>query len=121
MRYYWFAWDNAGDGLWDLNTGLITKPGTAYQQVHDWLVGVTPSGKCSQSGNLWTCDYTKSGAYQARAMWDPTQSCSNGKCTTKNQTVATQYIRYLDIAGGTHTISNHIVPVGAKPIFLVNQ
>lgn len=60
VRYYWFAWDNADDGLWSASTGM-TKAGTAYGQVESWLVGVTPSGKCVQNGTVWTCNYTKSG------------------------------------------------------------
>lgn len=120
VRYYWFAWDNADDGLWTASAG-ITKSGTAYQQVENWLVGLTPTGKCVQNGTVWTCNYTKSGGYQAETIWDTSQNCSNGSCTTKSTKVGSQYLHYKDIAGVTHTINNSSVPVGVKPILLQNQ
>jgi hypothetical protein len=120
-RYYWYAWDN-GDwgGLWDEATG-INSAGIAYQEVEDWIAGATPSGTCLANGTIWTCDYTRSGGYQAKAIWDTSQSCSRGRCTAKNVAAASKYMKYLDVAGGTHTIINGTVPVGAKPILLVNQ
>jgi hypothetical protein len=120
VRYYWYAWDNADDGLWDADTG-VSLAGTAYQQVENWLVGRTPSGKCAQNGTQWTCNYTGSGGFQAKAIWDTSQSCSNGKCTTSSVKAASRYIKYLDIAGGSHAITSGTVPVGAKPILLENQ
>lgn len=120
VRYYWYAWDNSDDGLWSASTGM-TKAGTAYGQVESWLVGLTPSAKCVQNGTVWTCNYTKSGGYQAETIWDTSKTCSNGSCTTKSTSIGTQYIHYKDIVGGTHTISKHAVPVGAKPILLYNQ
>jgi hypothetical protein len=121
LRYYWFAWDNAGDGLWDYTTGAINESGTAYQQVENWIVGATPSGQCAAVGTLWTCSYTRSGGLQAQAMWDTSQSCSNGSCTTLSIPVGTQYVNYLDLGGQSHSIKNGAVPVGAKPIFVQNQ
>lgn len=61
VRYYWFAWDNNGDGLWDSTTHNLTEPGTAYSQVESWILGTTPTGQCVQNGTVWTCNYTKSG------------------------------------------------------------
>lgn len=121
QRYYWFAWDNQGDGLLDTTSNSLTEWGTAYPQVEGWIVGSTPTGKCVQNGTVWTCNYTKSGGFQAEAIWDTSQSCSNGFCSTSNMSVGSQYVRYLDIAGNSHAITNATVPVGAKPIFLENQ
>ena len=120
LRYYWYAWDNQ-DGLWDHNTGRINDSGTAYQEVQNWIVGATPSDQCTAVGTLWTCSYTRSGGFQAQAMWDTSQSCSNGSCTTLSIPVGSQYLSYLDLAGQSHTIKNSSVPVGAKPIFIQNQ
>jgi len=120
VRYYWFAWDNGNDGLWSASTG-ISEAGTAYQQVEDWLVGLTPTGQCVQNGTIWTCNYTKSGGYQAETIWDTSQTCSNGSCTTNSMKVGSQFRHYKDIAGGTHSIVNSSVPVGSKPILLQNQ
>ncbi len=120
VRYYWFAWDNADDGLWSATTGM-SKAGTAYAQVESWIVGATPTGQCTQNGTIWTCNYTKSSGYMAEAIWDTSQTCSNGSCTTSPMSVGSQYIRYLDVAGGSFPITKGTVPVGAKPIFLENQ
>ncbi|HVO81103.1 MAG TPA: Ig-like domain-containing protein [Terriglobales bacterium] len=120
-RYYWYAWDNGEwGGLWDDTTG-INAAGTAYQQVENWMVGATPSGVCLANGTIWTCNFTRSGGYQAKAIWDTSKTCSHGVCTTTNVTADSRYVKYLDIAGGSHTIKNGTVPVGAKPILLVNQ
>ena len=124
-RYYWFAWDNGfsgglPDGLWVPNTG-ITEPGVAYQQVENWLIGATPASQCSAQGTIWTCNYTRSNGYQAEAIWDTSQTCSNGICGTGSQPAASQYIHYRDLAGNTTQITSGTVPVGAKPILLENQ
>jgi hypothetical protein len=121
IRYYWFAWDNEDDGLWDYSTTLITEAGTAYQQVENWVVNRTPVGSCVQSGTVWTCGYSGSGNFQGEAIWDTSQTCSNGSCTTAKVSVGSQYVQYLDVAGQAHSIVNKTVPVGAKPIWLQNQ
>ena len=120
VRYYWYAWDNASDGLWNATSG-ITKAGTAYQQVENWLVGRTPTGKCTQNVTLWTCNYTGSSGYQALAVWDTSKTCSNGSCGTKSVRSAPQYLHWKDVGGVSHKITNGTVPVGAKPIWLENQ
>ena len=120
VRYYWFAWDNADDGLWSASTGM-SKAGTAYQQVESWIVGATPTGQCAQNGTIWTCNYTRSNGFMAEAIWDTSQTCSNGNCTTSNVSVGSQYTHYLDVAGGNYPVTNGSAPVGAKPIFLENQ
>lgn len=125
-RYYWFAWDNGvdslglPDGLWVPTTG-ITPAGVAYQQVENWMVGASPSGQCSSNGNIWTCTYTRANGYQAEAIWDTSKSCSNGVCSTSPQPAASTYLHYRDLAGNSTAISGGTVPVGAKPIWLVNQ
>ena len=120
VRYYWFAWDNQNDGLWSATTGM-SKAGTAYGQVESWIVGATPTGQCVQNGTIWSCNYTRSGGFMAEAIWDTSQTCSNGNCTTSNVSVGSQYTHYLDVAGGNYPITSGSVPVGAKPIFLENQ
>jgi hypothetical protein len=125
VRYYWYAWDNgldsAGlpDGLWVPTTG-VTRAGMAYQQVENWMVGAVPTGQCTSKGNIWTCDYTRANGYQAEAIWDTSETCSNNVCTTNSQPVPSQYIHYRDLGGSTTNISGGSVPVGAKPILLEN-
>jgi hypothetical protein len=120
-RYYWFAWDNLGDGLWEYDTGLMTPAGTAYQQLQNWIVGATPLSPCTATGTVWACNYARSTGFKAQAIWDTSQSCSNGNCTSTNVIVDPEYRSYLDLAGQTHDITNNSVPVGVKPIFLQNQ
>jgi hypothetical protein len=126
QRYYWFAWDNgvnsvgSPDGLWT-DIGGVNQTGIAYQEVENWLVDAVPGGACSSAGTTWSCDYTRSGGYQARAIWDSSQSCSAGICSTRDQSVDSVFTHYRDIAGNSVTISNRTVPIGAKPILLENR
>ncbi len=134
-RVYWYAWDTAGS-MWsrDSVTGCLTpdssgdgfscKTALAYTQVQNWMVGTTLSQSCSASGTVWTCGFTKTGGFQGLAVWDTSQSCSNGVCTTssyKFQPASPNYFHYLDVAGKSHAISGTTVPIGYKPIFLENH
>ena len=62
---------------------------------------------------------TKSGT-QYLIMWDSSQSCANGSCTTSNQTVGSHFTQYQDMttASTPIDISGRLVPVGIKPIVL---
>ena len=126
-RSYWYEWDNAGYGtLWSPTTnsgcsiaftsGYICKPGIAYQQVYDWLVGST-LGACSVSGTTWTCSLTQSNGSQAEIIWNTSQTCSNGTCSSTQQSVPAMYSSYSDLTGASYSI-NGTVPVGIKPILL---
>jgi hypothetical protein len=128
QRMYWYAWDlyTSGDGdLWappGSGSGLtsvgLTKAGVAYQQTETWLSGATVSSTCSNTGSVWTCGYTRSGGYQALAVWDTSQTCNNGNCTTSNFSAPSQYTQYQDLAGNTTAVSGGTVKIGAKPILL---
>lgn len=134
-RVYWYAWDVSGV-MWsqDSTTGCTTpdpsgsgftcSSGLALTQVESWLTGLQQSQTCSSVGTVWTCGYTNSSGLQAMAVWDTSQSCSNGVCTTSTYTftpVSPNYTHYLDLNGKSHTISGKTVPIGYKPIFLKNQ
>jgi hypothetical protein len=80
------------------------------------VVGAAQTG-CSKQGTQWTCPMTRSG-YQAEAIWDSSQSCSYGNCSTLTTTVSAVYTQYRDLAGNVTVISNNKVPVGLKPILL---
>ena len=124
----WYGWDEPVWGtLWTPNNG-ITKAGTAYGVVEGWMLGATMPYPCTQNGGtvyaaVYTCDLTRSGGYQARAVFDTTRTCKNGVCTTSNYTPATEYIQYVDITGAVHPISppGATVQIGLKPILLENQ
>jgi len=130
QRVYWYGWDfrlsDDGD-LWaplgtepGLTSGGLTKAGVAYQQTESWLAGATLSTPCSNNGSIWTCGYTRSGGYQALAVWDKSQSCSNGTCTTSTFTLPSspQFTQYQDLAGNINAVSGGTVQIGAKPILL---
>jgi hypothetical protein len=119
-RLYWYGWDLAsGDGtLWD---GGLTTAGVSFQQTEAWVSGATLSAPgCEGNGNVWTCLYTRSGGYTGLVVWDVSQTCNNGLCTTSSFTVpsSAEYTQYQDVAGNTHNISGETVPIGAKPILL---
>jgi Putative Ig domain len=122
-RFYLINWslNISGMAWYDWNE-LIAQPAsvqTAYQQTYNWLAASSLSTPCTANGNLWSCGITQSGK-QYLIMWDASQSCANGSCTTANQTVASQWTTYQDMttASSPITISGHVVPVGIKPVVL---
>jgi hypothetical protein len=130
-RFYWYQWNNKEFGtLWtpDPNDpsqpGTVLPPGIAYGQVYQWLVGTVMSQGCTNSGSIWTCELTSTNpsGYQALAVWDASQSCSNGTCTTSNYSFPALYVQYRDLAGNPTSLSGQTsVPIGARPVLLENQ
>ncbi len=134
-RVYWYAWDLSGIMWTPTSTvgctttnpggdGFICETGTAFTQVQSWMVGATLTQACTEAGTVYTCEFTKPGGYQALAVWDTSQSCSNGKCTTSTFTfppVKPNYLHYLNLAGTSTNISGPTVPIGYEPILLENQ
>lgn len=128
-RFYWYQWNNKQFGtLWtpDPNdpagAGTVLPAGIAYNQAYQWLVGTVMSQACGQNGSVWTCELTSLNGYQALAVWDASQSCNNGNCTTTNFTFAPQYVQYRDLTGNTTPLAGQTsVPIGARPILLENQ
>jgi len=121
-RLYWYAYDDLNTGqLYDPTTGTLLQPGIALQQVHQWMLGHTMVQNCASVGTVWTCGFTGPGGYVAESIWNTAKSCSGGVCQTGKVTVANTFTRYRTLSGKTFSISNHAVPVGAKPIFLDNQ
>ncbi len=114
----WFTW-GASDGQLE-NGNVLTEVGTAYNQVSSWVVDRNLASPCSSSGTIWTCAMTGSNGYQAEIIWDSSQTCSNGSCTTSPQSVASTYTTYLDLSGNSTPITGGIVQVGLKPILLQN-
>ena len=79
--------------------------------------GATMAQPCSTNGAaspyhaVYTCDLTRSGGYQARAVWN-----TDGN---SNYTVPSQYVQYRDLQGNLHGIpSDHEVAIGHEPILL---
>ncbi len=124
----WYGWDDLLWGtLWTPNGG-ITPAGTAYGVVEGWMLGATMPYPCTENGGtvwkaVYTCDLIRSGGYQARAVFDTTQTCKNGVCTTSSYTPDTKYIQYRDITGAVFPISppGETLQIGLKPILLENM
>jgi len=121
---FWYQYDNSQEGtLWSPTTGL-TEAGTAYAQVYNWMVGRSMTSPCSANGTTWTCILTALGGYQGLAVWDTSQTCNNGICTTAPYGVSNQYVQYRDLSGGITQIPQgqnpKTVPMGIKPILVEN-
>jgi len=120
-RLYWYQYGNTGFGSLLVN-GTLNSAGIAYQQVYDWMVGATLTSPCSQTGSVWTCHFTKPGGLQELAVWDASQTCSNGNCTTSGYTPDSVYVKFADLAGNAFSFTaGTSVQIGAKPILLLNQ
>ena len=127
QKAFWYGWDEPVWGtLWTPTNG-ITLAGTAFGVVEGWMVGATMPHPCTENGGtvfaaVYTCDLTRSGGYQARAVFDTTQTCKKGVCTTSSYTPDPKYIQYQDITGTVFPISpGETVQIGLKPILLENQ
>jgi hypothetical protein len=120
-RYYWYSWDDNGDGPGGVGWGTLFNPKTkialpgarAYQQVHNWMVGATMSTPCSMlADSTWTCTLTRPGGYRAIAVWNSS--------TSKSYTPADGYKQYVDLSGINHTVQGPVA-IGYNPILLVNS
>ena len=117
-RVAWFEYGATNFGTLTVGTELNTA-GKAYGVLYGWLVGATPTGPCSSSGSIWTCDFTLSGGVAAQAVWDASQTCSKGVCTSSNFLPNSVYTKYEDLQGSSHSItSGSTVPIGPEPILL---
>jgi uncharacterized repeat protein (TIGR02543 family) len=111
-RLYWYQWDSV------VPYGLQGRiAGTAYAQTANWLVGGT-IGACTARSAVYSCPLTLASGHQGLIMWDTSQSCANGTCTSVPTSVGAQYGQYQDLAGTTIQIANGSVPLGAKPLLL---
>jgi polysaccharide biosynthesis protein PslG len=136
-RAFYFDWDiGEQEALWsDTLTdcleagtpnsgGYLCETGTAYQQVETWLLGNTVTQPCSgplrpQTG-VWTCGIMKANGAQALAVWDSSQTCSAGSCTTSTYNYTGAYTQFFTLANvnGGSVLSGGSVQIGVKPILL---
>jgi hypothetical protein len=119
-RFYWFQYGNDQTGTLWTPSGLDSA-GIAYGKVYDWMVGATLTSPCSSNGTVWTCNFTN-GSLQEQAVWDASQSCSGGVCTTSSFTPSATYTQCSDLAGSKNSITaGDPIGIGAQPILLENQ
>ncbi len=122
-RFYLVNWSLGISGIaWYDWVDLTTEPAeveTAYQQTYNWLANSTLVTPCAATGTIWSCTINNSGT-QYLILWDASQSCANGTCTTANQTVGSQWSQYQDMttASTPIAISGGVVSVGIKPVVL---
>jgi len=108
----WYTWGQAQSGTIEASTGQPTEAGLAYQEVMSrWLVGTIPS-PCTSSGNIWSCAVGTN-----LIVWDTSQTCSNGVCTTSPYTPPKGYLEYVDLTGKSNAIVGTI-ELGVKPILM---
>jgi len=100
--------------------GTLLKPGIAYAQIYDWLVGARLTSACTAQGTVWTCGLSRPGGYHAEAIWDTAESCNQGSCDTVEYTVGANYRQYRTLDGDTVPITDSKVPIGIKPILVEN-
>ena len=107
----WFTWGQGNSGTIETKTGNPTGAGLAYDLVLTWLTGQTPS-PCTTSGNIWSC------AVGANLIvFDASQSCANGVCTTSSYTPPAGYTKFVDLSGKSWKINGSIL-LGIKPILM---
>ncbi len=107
----WYLWGHSNSGTIETTAGNASKAGLAYDVVLTWLTGQSPE-PCTATGNIWSCQVGSN-----LIVWDTSQSCSNGVCTTSPYTAPSGYVQYVDLLAATHTISGQI-QLGVKPIML---
>jgi len=119
-RFYLTNWTyNVVGDAWYAS---VTDPATSvssYQQTYDWLIGATLASPCSVTGTVYRCTIDRTGVFYG-IIWDSSQSCSGGVCTTGNQTVSTQWGHSQDMTAASTpaAIVGNTVAVGIKPIVL---
>ena len=122
-RFYLLNWSQGLGGIaWYMSSSSVAEPAeaeTSYQQTYNWLASASLVTPCAANGSVWSCEILNSGTLYL-IMWDASQSCANGSCTTANQTVASQWTEYQDMttASTPIPISGNVVPVGIKPVIL---
>ncbi len=110
----WYTWGYVQSGTIETKTGTPTPAGLAYNVVLGWLTGTKPSA-CTVSGNIYTCQI----APLKQIVWDTSQTCSNGTCTTAPYNPDPSYLIQQDITGLKQNIQNNTVNLGVKPLLLV--
>jgi len=135
-RTYYYDWDSNDErALWS-NTltdclssgtanggGYLCETGTAYQQAESWLLGATVPLPCSgplpPAVGVWSCVVMRAGGAQALAVWDTSQTCSSGSCTTSSYSYDPRYTQYFTLANGSSNgLSGGTLQIGAKAVML---
>jgi len=115
-RMYWYSYDTKG-----LGELMDTKAGTGFNRIREWMVGNTETG-CSREGSVYTCNFAKPDGTPMIAVWDASQTCNGGQCSTTNFRVPARYTIYYTLDDtNSSAVRGGTVQVGAKPILLVGK
>jgi len=118
-RYYWWLWSRGDWGAMIEANGGKNEAAVAYENVQNWMVGATMPQPCvpvkgDKYHATYTCDLTRDGGYQARAVWN-----TDGSST---YLAPNQFAHYRDLEGRKYAVpSNHQVMISPKPILLENN
>ena len=110
----WYTWGYVQSGTIENKDGTATAAGLDYNVVLTWLNGFTPT-PCTVSGNIYTCQV----AFGKQIVWDTSQTCSSGVCTTAPYAVDPAYTKFQEITGLKVPITGNSVNLGIKPLLLV--
>jgi hypothetical protein len=122
-RMYLMMWSLGISGsafyTWDSLKAEPTEVQTSYQQTYNWLAGAVLTSPCSAGGTVYQCGIVKNGV-PYWIIWDSSQSCSGGSCTTGNQSVTSQWGHFQDMTSGSTpaAVTGSTVAVGIKPVVL---
>lgn len=124
-RMYWYAADNSwgrlirqkGVGGCRDSAGCPTPAATAWASVYRWMVGSRMTRGCAASRQgVWSCELTNAAGEQHLVVWDATQSCAAGACSTRAYAAPAGYTKYESLDGQERAVSGGTVPLGSKPI-----
>jgi hypothetical protein len=109
----WYEWGTrAFSGRIETSTGTPSPAGYAYNVVAGWLMGQQPQ-PCTSTGNIWSC------AIGANlVVWDTSQTCAKGVCTTASYVPPAGYSQYVDVTDANTSVQGSI-SLGVKPIMLM--
>lgn len=116
-RRYYYSYEGTGSSFLWINptnsppTGALNVAGIAYNQMVNWLSGLTLVAPLSTAGVVQSCDFAGVGGYHARAVWT-----SDG--TTPSYTTPPWASQYRTLAGTAVVNPGASVTLGANPIFL---
>jgi hypothetical protein len=79
-------------------------------------VGATFTKACSGDHDVWTCEISRPGGYQARIVWNAAKSYDT-QATTK-YAVGSDFVQYRDLKGEKFPVSGGSVMIGSKPLLL---
>lgn len=110
-RSFWYGWEHFTWGtLFDRNTDIIKKPGIAYREVYNWMIGAG-FNPCQITGSLYQCKLTRANGYEAQIVWSASGQAS--------YTVPAGYVRMKTIDGTVSTVQpGQVIAAGMKPVLI---